>query len=769
MRAIVRWAHADLRANRGEALFIVLAIAGITASLLLAGGLLQYAANPWQRVFTESSGAHVWIHTRAEERTSKLTDIDGVKAFSGPFPTAPAAAEIRGASVSLELRGAETEPPQAARPLVDSGHWLDNSVPNGIVLERSVADALWAKPGDALRVRGSNGEYTTLRVVGLADTAEPRFVRGVRPGVAWLLPSQLHRVEPDTRRVGQTVGLRLADPQDTDFAAQQAVTLIGADQVARVSTWEEARAETEGDNRLLGLMLGSFGLGALLAAAIAVTGAISTRVRGHLPDISVLKAVGFTPGQVVRAFLVEHAAFAVIGVAIGTVVTETLGPRIPGRIGDAMVLWRELPQHAWAPLATALGAVLVIAAATGLAAWRAGRVSPIPIARGAVKSGRRLSRTARFALQLRTPPALVLGWRGAFHRPARAAAAVGRLALPLLMITIALGAWSTLDRFESRPEDVGLAAELRAKPEGIDDATARKLLSDQPGVTAVHPGVEVAALVPGQTRTITLRGLGTSEHPYPFTIAEGRTIQGSDEAVAGQGLLDLVGAKVGDWVRMTVGGSPIVLHIVGRSIEPQDNGRVISTTVATLREGDPGLRPEFYNLVLARAADPDTVSTSLAESSHGGLELRKNTNPADQLSAARGVIIGLVGVLAFIGLAELFTVIAAGLREHGRDLLALKAIGLTPRQIAAVIVTSTGFIAAAAALTGIILGVLASTWLIDLQGRSSGLGAGIAQPPSPGMLLLLGAAAVAGAIAISTLPATRASRRRLADRQSDVM
>ncbi|MFI1398665.1 FtsX-like permease family protein [Streptomyces sp. NPDC020681] len=769
MRATLRWAHADLRANRGEALFIVLATAGIIAALLLAGALLQYAANPWQRVFTESSGAHVWIHTRANERTEKLTDIDGVAAFSGPFPTAPATAEIRGTRVSLELRGAEPEPPDAARPLVDSGHWLEAGVPNGIVLERSAADALWAKPGDALRVRGSDSRYTTLRVVGVADSAEPRFVRGVRPGVAWLLPSQLHRVEPDTRRVGQTVGLRLADPQDTDFAVQQAVTLIGADQVARVSTWDEARSEAEGDNRLLGLLLGSFGLGALLAAALAVTGAISTRVRGHLRDISVLKAIGFTPGQVVRAFLVEHVAFALIGVAFGAIVTEMLGPRIPGRIGDAMVLWRDLPEHAWRLLATSLGAVLVIATATGLAAWRAGRVSPVPVARGAVKSGRRLSRTARFALQLRTPPALVLGWRGAFHRPARAAAAVGRLALPLLMITIALGAWSTLDRFESRPEDVGLAAELRAKPEGIDDATARRLLADQPGVTAAHPGVEVAALVPGQTRTITLRGLGTPEHPYPFTIAEGRTIQNSDEAVAGQGLLDLMGAQVGDWVRMTVGGSPQVLHIVGRSIEPQDGGRVISTTVDTLREGDASLRPEFYNLVLTRAADPDAVSTALAESSDGGFEVRKNTNPTDQLSAARGVIIGLVGVLAFIGLAELSTVIAAGLREHGRDLLALKAIGLTPRQITAVIVTSTGLIAAAAALTGTLLGVRASTWLIDLQGRSSGLGAGVAQPPSPAVLLLLGGAAVAGAIAVSTLPAARASRRRLADTLSDVM
>ncbi|KAB1144726.1 FtsX-like permease family protein [Streptomyces luteolifulvus] len=768
MRATARWARADLRANRGEALFIVVATAGIIASLLLAGALLQYAANPWQRVFTQSSGAHVWIHTRTTEGANKLTDLDGVEGFAGPFPTTQTAAEHGGARVPLELRGAEPQPPGTARPVMDSGNWLGEATPDGVVLERTAADALWAKPGDTVRVRGSSGAYTTLHVVGLADTAEPRYARGVTPGVAWVLTPQLHQIESDPRRMGQTVGLRLADPRDADFAVQQAVTLLGADQVAKVSTWEEARAEAEGDNRLLGLLLGSFGLGALLAAAVAVTGAISTRVRGHLRDISVLKAVGFTPSQVVRAFLVEHSALAAIGVAIGAVVTATIGPLLPGRIGEAMVLWGKLPGYGWAILATSLGAVLVIAVATTLAAWRAGRVSPIPIARGAARGGRRLSGTARLALRLRTPPALLLGWRGAFSRPARATAAVGRLAIPLLMITVALGAWSTLDRFENRPEDIGLAAELSARPEGIDDATARRLLADQPGVTTVYPGIEVAALVPGQTRTITLRGLGTSDRPYPFSIAAGRTIRDSHEAVAGEGLLDLLGADVGDWVRMTVGGSPQVLHIVGRSIEPQHNGRVISTTVDTLRTAPGPLRPEFYNLVLAPGADPDKVSTALAESSHGGLEIHKNANPADQLSPARAVIIGLVGVFAFIGLAELSTLIGAGLRDNGRDLLALKAIGLTPRQITAVIVTSTGFVAAAAAVTGTILGAFVSTWLIDLQGQSSGLGAGIAQRPPLEALVLLGAAAVAGAVAVSALPARRASRRRLTDTLGDV-
>lgn len=775
MRATARWAHADLRAHRGEALFIVLATAGIIASLLLAGALLEYAANPWQRVFTKSAGAHVWIHAGSDADTAALARLDGVEAASGPYRTVQVTAELVGAKASLELRAADAEPPSVARPLVGPGRWLDDGAghgagaADGVVLETSVAAALWAEPGDEIKIGSTGGPPMTLRVIGIADSAEPQFSRGETPGVGWVLPAALDRLENAAERRGQTVGLRLDDPEDTDFAVQRAVTALGADQVAKVSTWQQAKARAEGDNRLLGLLLGLFGLGALLAAAVAVTGAISTRVRGHLRDISVLKAIGFTPGQVVRMFLIQHIGFALLGVACGAVVTETLGARVPGRIGEAVALWQALPEHTWILLATCVGAVLVIASTTGLAAWRAGRVPPVPVARAAMAGGRRMSRSARLALRLRTPPALVLGWRGAFHRPARSLAAVGRLAVPLLMITVALGTWATLDGFETRPERMGLAAGLTARAEGLDHNQIRWLLAEQRDVEASYPGAEVAALVPGQTGTITLRGLGTAGDPYPFSVAEGRAPGGPDEAVAGQGLLDLLDVGVGDWVRMTVGGSPQVLHIVGRSIEPEDGGRVVSTTMDTMRERDPSLGPEFYNLVLRPGADPEAVSAALVDSSHGTLEVREVPNPADDLSPVRGVIVGLVAVLALIALVELSTTLGAGVRDRGRDLLALKAVGLTPRQIMAVIVTSTGFTALAAAAVGTVLGVFASGWLIDLQGRSSGMGAGIAQPPSAGTLLVVGACALAGAVAVSVLPAARAARRRLADTLSDVL
>ncbi|MFG3517846.1 ABC transporter permease [Streptomyces bobili] len=759
MRATLRWAHSDLRTHRGEALFLVLATAGIVASLLLATALFGYATNPWQRVFTQARGAHVWLHTGPTAAADRLAALDGVESVAGPYPVAATTVTSRGARASVELRGTP-EPPTVGRPLLAAGRWLDPATPDGVVLEGRLARALVAEPGDTLALPGTT---RALTVLGIADSAEPRYRPGDRPGLVWALPSAVP--DPD----GQVTGLRLTDPDDTDYAVQRAVTVLGSGAVSEVSTWQQARAEAQGDNRLLGQVLGLFGLGALVAAGLAVHGAIGTRIRGHLRDISVLKAIGFTPGQVVRIFLLQHVAYALLGATAAAALVQALGSLVPGRLGDAVGVWQNLPGHAVALVSVPVAVVLFIGATTGLAAWRAGRVPPVPVPRPAAVAGGRLSGVARRALGLRLPPALVLAWHKAFTRRTRSVATVARLALPLLLIVVALSAWTTIDRFRGSPEETGLPTALTVHADaGLSDRDTRALLERDPQVAAAYPGVEVAALVPGQTATIALRGLGTREDPYPYSLADGRPAHGRDEAVAGQGLLDLLDVRVGDWVRMTVGEQPQILHIVGRSIEPENAGRVISTSLDTLRENDPGLGPTLYQLRLRPGADPGTVAGRLATAGEGRLDVHAVTNPADGLSPLRGVFVGLIAVLALIGLIELLTTIGGTVREGERDLLALKAIGLSPRQITAITVTATGCTALAAVVVGTALGMPLAHWLIDAQGRSSGIGAGIAHGPSPVLLLLFGAAAVLGATALAAVPATRAAHRRLADTLSSV-
>ncbi|HKE99243.1 MAG TPA: FtsX-like permease family protein [Actinomycetes bacterium] len=758
MRATVRWVRADLRARRGQALLELLVVAGVVTALVLSVTLLEGATDPWRQIFARSRGAHVWVHTLAETDVRALGRIEGVTAVAGPYRTAAATLAQDSGKAPLELRAMSPDPPPVARPLVREGHWLDPRNPEGVVLERSFARAERVGTGDHVVLRGLDGTPHPAVVAGIADTSDQGFYPDWSPGLAWVLPSTLTAVEPVARHTQQAIGLRLADAGAADFAVQRSVTVLGG-RVERVSTWRQARSGMELNNRLLGLLLALFGLVGLLAAALAIGNATGGRVLAQLQDIAMLKTIGFTPAQVARMLLLEHAALAMAGIVLGLVGANLLALLL-SRLAGSLVSLVGVPLPSGWLVAIAAGAELTAVVATVVPAWQAGRVSPLPAARAALPGGR-LSRLARVALLVHLPPALVLGARDAFARPLRATLTIGGLAVPMLMITIGLGCWATLDGFERHPDRVGLAAALVARPGGLGDDQARRLLIDQPDVAAAYPGAEVEALLPGQTRTITTRALGTSARPYPFPVREGRLFHAPGEAVAGQGLLDLLQVRVGERVRLTIDGVPLILHIVGRSIEPEHNGQMLSYGLDTLEQLGGAPKPAFYRLVLRPGADPAAVQADLLAASGGRLDVRPVVNPADQLAIVRVVIPGLVVVLALTGLANLLTAISVGLRDHLRDLGVLRAMGLTPRQVAATIVTSTGLLTLVAVLAGTALGRAVATQVIDMQARTSGVGAGIAQPPAPGTILAAAAIAVAVATLAAVVPAGRAAAARL--------
>ena len=88
MRGTLRWARADLRARRGQALITVAVVAGVVAALFLATMLLQGAVNPWQQLFARTRGADVLIYFQNGTDTSELRYVAGSPGRSAS-PTRP--------------------------------------------------------------------------------------------------------------------------------------------------------------------------------------------------------------------------------------------------------------------------------------------------------------------------------------------------------------------------------------------------------------------------------------------------------------------------------------------------------------------------------------------------------------------------------------------------------------------------------------------------------------------------------------------------------
>ena len=698
---------------------VIAVIAGVVTALLLSATVLEGATNPWRGLFAQTDGAQVWLRLAPRTDVRQLAGISGVTAVTPPY-AATAATLVQGPLQSpVELRAMTPVMPQLGRLLVRQGSWLDPAVPDGVVLEASFAQAVHAAVGASLVIDGIDGPSVRVRVIGIADTSDQGFYPDQTPGLGWALPRLLQQVEPIMRHTDEVVGLQTSDPADTGFVVQQAVTQLGSSDVLGVTTWMQVQQSMSRGDPLLGLLLALFGLVALGAAVLAIASATGGRVLVQLQDLATLKTLGFTPAQVMGVVLAEHAALGAAGTAAGLLAARAL--TIP--------LLQGLPAG----------------------------VLPVIAVRRTPPAGH-LSRLARAALLSRFPPAVVLGARAAFIRRLPAALTVGGVAVSMTMITIGLGFASTVSDVQRHPADIGLAAALTVSPGELPAAQARKIVYADRDVAAVYPSVQISALLPGETTTITTLGMGTSARPFPFDVAQGRTYRAAGEAVASQGLLNVLHLRVGQLVPMQINSVPVIFRIVGRIIEPEHDGQVLAYGLDTLAEAGVATPPVFYSLVLRHGVTAAAARARLLAASGSRLDVTQTVSPASQLGIVQVMLTGLIAVLGLIGLSGLLTASSVGLRDHLRDVGVLRAMGLTPAQVMISLVTSTTVLALIAIAAGVIAGEALSSRLINAGAQAYGIGAGISSSPSAAAIATaVGVAVVAAALA-ALRPARRAAR-----------
>lgn len=754
MRAALRWILADLRSRPGQAVAMACVVAGVVSALLLSATLFEGAANPSRALFAQTNGADIWLRLQAGTDTAPLAGLAGVKQIAGPYQAAAATMTVgRGPQTApVQLWAMQPTPPAIGRPVVRQGRWLTAARPRGIVLEASFAQAIHASIGSKVAIEGLDGSASAT-VAGIAYTSDQGLYPDQTPGLVWVLPSLVRAVEPVGRHKFEVVGLQLTDPAGTGFVVQQAVTQLPTGAVIGTWTWSDVKRSVDGGNPLLGLLLALFGLVALGGALLAIGYAAGGRVLVQVQDLAMLKTLGFTPGQVIGMVVAEHAALAAAGeaagIAVARMVTALMMQHAP--VG-ALAAVAPLEARSVAAVAGVTAAVVLLA--TVLPAWRAGRVWPVAAVRPPVP-GKRRSRLARAALLTHLPPAVVLGARAAFTRRLPAALTIAGVALPTVMITIGIGFWVTLDNVQRHPAEIGLAAALTVQPGELGQSRTLSIIRSYRQVSAYYQLATVSALLPGENSTITT--LGTSGRQYPFHVAAGRLYHAPGEAVASQGLLDAVHLQVGEYLRMPIGGIPVIFHVVGRIIEPEYGGQVLAYGTDTLTQAGAVTPPLSYSLVLRPGVSASAAASYLLRLSGGGLDVTQAADPAADLGIVRPMLAALFLVLALIGLTSLLTASAVGFRDHLRDVAALRAMGLTPGQVTASLVTRTAVLALIAAALGATAGFALSARLINLGGQVYGIGAGLGSSPSAEATLVVAVAAITAAATVALIPARRAA------------
>jgi putative ABC transport system permease protein len=171
-------------------------------------------------------------------------------------------------------------------------------------------------------------------------------------------------------------------------------------------------------NQFLLILLLAFGGFALVASLAIMINLVLGTVLASYREIGIIKALGFTPLEVVATLVVGMVNPALAGCAVGIPAGTALSLPLVNQAAERLGLPSQPAVSLLAALLALTGILIGVVAAAALPALRAGRMSAVEaIAAGGAPRSPRAWRPSRRLQHLRLPRPLSLGVGDAFARP----------------------------------------------------------------------------------------------------------------------------------------------------------------------------------------------------------------------------------------------------------------------------------------------------------------------------------------------------------------
>jgi putative ABC transport system permease protein len=380
MSGLGRVVRAGVGRRRVQTVVMTLTTLLAVGASVLAVGLLVASSAPFRHAFDRLQGAHLAAEFDATKATTQqltTATVDGVTAVAGPFGTVslrphtltgrrPGGPGQLGVPAGIDL------PPTKLAGRADPGGDVDKLELTAGRWVSGPGEIVWSagnvpfQLGDQLSFPEAPGN-PTLTVVGLARSIG-------QSAQAWVSPDQLTALAGAGHAgdVPDAVPLRpgprpttTSRPTGRDrrrHAARRAHRrgVLPHDPAGGGAHGGHLRA-VRGGVRVLGLVM------SILIISIVVGGAVSSATR----RIGILKALGYTPAQVARAFVGQALVPALVGAVLGVVLGNLAAVPVLEEEGDAF--GTGTPGLApWVSVRRPIGALIAVAVAAMVPALRAG-------------------------------------------------------------------------------------------------------------------------------------------------------------------------------------------------------------------------------------------------------------------------------------------------------------------------------------------------------------------------------------------------------------
>jgi putative ABC transport system permease protein len=773
MRALISKIAGDLRRRRLQAFVVALIVALATGVGTLAIELLNESSAPYMHAFEQYQGAHLTVLfdgslVRADQ-VAATAQLPEVTASAGPWQEAQVPVEYGTQRTSVQLIARPDPGGPVDRLPLTAGRWATQ--PGEIVLTHSFAQSIGVRVGGHLTTL-SSADRPDVVVVGEVADIDEGSAGLFGPQFAWVQPAEFAALLSPGQPVRAMMLYRFrhaATGADLQQRSQEIAALVPPGAVSTSLSYLLIQQIFGLTTTLTLTFLLAFAVFALGAAALIVANVVGGAVLTSQRDIGVVKALGFTPGQVVVAFVGLMLVPALLGCAVGVPLGVVGSRPLIGSSADALGLPASSVVDPVAPLLAPFGGLLVVALAAALPALRAGRLSPVDaIAQSISPSRRHRNWIGSLAQALRLPRPASLGASDAFARPLRGLLTTAAVVIGVATLVFAVGLHATFQTIEHN-RGLSLTADVTISRYGAyPDSQLMTTLATQPETKRVVSSTFFWLGVSQLSSPVSTTAWRGDSASLGIPILAGRWLAGPGEVVGGPTFLKEAHLAVGDTFTATLNGRQIELHLVGEYFTFSNFGRDAAIDWSTYLEADPAAQPAAYLVDLQPGADADAYAERIAATAPDfvGVTTSSASGAEPILAILDGVLAALVMILAAIALAGVFNTLLLNAYERVRDMATLKALGMTPGQVVGMVVASACVLGVLGGIVGVPLGIWLHQALLTLMGSVIGetLPSQLTQGGyNPLILPLLACAGILVAALGAALPAWMASRQPVAE------
>ena len=207
-----------------------------------------------------------------------------------------------------------------------------------------------------------------------------------------------------------------------------------------------------------------------------------------------------------------------------------------------------------------------------------------------------------------------------------------------------------------------------------------------------------------------------------YALIEGRWFTGPGEVVAPTNVFTQTGLHVGDTLTLEAGGRTVTVTLVGEIFDTpreSDDSLVLRGAWADLAALDPTAQPSRWEAQPVAGAAIQDYRTTLQDAIGQGARVFVEGDSADDGSFLLFLsVVGVMGiVLVAMSIGGVFNTVLLETRQRTREVAVLKAIGLTPAQVVAMVIATVVPVGLLAGLIGVPIGLAAQRLVLGYMGE----------------------------------------------------